>query len=218
MPSAFRAVLIAIVAAQNAGALADEIAAKLPADAPLVQVHVTLAEFDEKDRAEIDRACKDGSHQDEEMIRALEKRKLLRVVASPTIEMPSGVTATISHKCGRGLDLRGRIEPTTLDIEISTRVELRPEQWVVISNRCRETTGKGKSQRKREFVIGAGGSLQPGKSSECLFWDLGDDPESVPEIGGGKLLLVETALVEPKSARDFPPAPRFQSQAAKTKR
>ncbi|HVW38463.1 MAG TPA: hypothetical protein VHB99_14205, partial [Pirellulales bacterium] len=142
-----------------------------------------------------------------------EKRKLLRVVISPKIKMPSGSTASIEHVCGTGLDRQGEIKPATIEIEVSTRVETAIEQLTVTSICCLETIGKGESRRSCESFIG--GKLRPGESRGLLQYvplEVFKDIQTSSSVR--KLLFVKATIVKPKSIEDLPPAPRFEGQVS----
>ncbi|HUY90854.1 MAG TPA: hypothetical protein VMV10_19115 [Pirellulales bacterium] len=176
-------------------------------------MNVKIAEFDEHDRAEIDRALgiskSYGIAADDKVVHSLEERKLLQVTTSPTIRTPNGSKASVSYEAGQGLDRRDDAKPITHEIEIAPTIVSGNEPKIVTEIRYRETTGKGDSQRTREIQTGA--KLKPG---DTLAFHFSPQPSAHGKnaqaaSGVGKLLFVKATIVKPKpAAGEAKPNPR----------
>lgn len=220
MREALSAALAAAVAGWAVGAMAAEPARKPAAEPPQVQVNLKIAEFDEKDRPEIDRAIRTSRGLaggiDEKTVRSLEERKLLRAVTSPTIRTPSGSTASVSYEHGEGRGRNGKIQPVTHEIAVTPQVVSGNEPTIVANIRCRETIGKGDEQSMKEIDTGA--KFKPGETFAIHF---NHRPlaasENVPGAGVGNLLFVTATIQKPKPAGDTYPDPRIGNQALQAK-
>lgn len=219
MRIALSTALAAAIAGWTSGAVAAAPATKSAAESPQVQVNVKIAEFDEKDRAEIDRTLgtsKGFVALDEKALRSLEEKKLLRVVTSPTIRTPSGNTASISYEHGEGRDRNGNIQPVTHDITLTPRVEPGIEPTILAEIRCRETVGTGVGEHRIEIDTGA--KLKSNETFASHFYlRPSAAPENAPAAGVGKLLLVTPTIVEPKPKGKIYPNPQAGYQASPAK-
>ena len=219
MRIAIRAALAAAVAGWTISAKAADPATTPAAESPQVQVNIRIAEFNEKDRAEIDRmlgTSKGFAGLHENALRSLEEKKLLRVVTSPTIRTPSGSTASISYEHGEGRDRNGKIQPVTHDITVTPRVEPGSEPTILAEIRCRETVGTGVEQNRIEIDTGA--KLKPDETFAIHFYlRTSAAPANSPAAGVSKLLLVTATIVEPKPKGKVNPNPQVGYQALPAK-
>lgn len=219
MRIALRAALAPAIASWTIGALAAEPATKPAAESPQIQVNVKIAEFDEKDRAEIDRVLRTSkgfAALDEKSLRSLEENKLLRVVTSPTIRTPSGSTASISYEHGEGRDRNGKTQPVTHDITVTPHVEPGVEPTILAEIRCRETVGTGLEQHAIEIDTGA--KLKPDEAFAIHFClRPSATPANAPAASVGKLLFVTATIVESKPKGKVSPNPQVGYQASPPK-
>jgi hypothetical protein len=219
MRTALHTTLAAAIASWTIGAMAAEPVVKPAAEAPQVRVNVRIAEFDEKDRAEIDRVLgtsKGFAGLDEKALRSFEEKKLLRVVTSPAFRTPSGSTASISYEHGEGRDRNGKIQPVMHDITVMPHVEPGIEPTILAEIRCRETVGTGAGQNSTGIDTGA--KLKPGETFAIHFYRRPSAaPANAPAAGVGKLLFVTATIVGPKPKDKVYPNPQVGYQASPAK-
>lgn len=220
MRKVLSAALLASLVTWNIKATATESAASAADDSRKIRVNVTIAEFDDQDRAELDReigTSKVGGPVDDKIVQSLRERKLLRVLTSPTIRMPIASTATVSYEAGKGFDRAGNETPMTHEIEIASKVEPGNKQTIVTTIRYRETVGKSDRQRMSEIDTGV-------KSNDGETWvfhfsayarpDDGSAKNSDAHAGGGRLLFVKATIVEAKASVSNASATRRPSPAS----
>lgn len=219
MRIALHTTLAAAIVNSMIGALAAESVVKPAAESPQVQVNVRIAEFDEKDRAEIDRmlgTSKGMAGLDEKAVRSLEEKKLLRVVTSPAIRTASGSTASVSYEHGEGRDRSGKIQPVMHDITVTPRVEPGVDPIILAEIRCRETVGTGVGAHRIE--IDTGTKLKPDETFAIHFYLRPPvAPANAPAAGVGKLLLVTATIVESKPKGKVYADPQVGNQALRGK-
>lgn len=223
MRIALRTTLAAAIASWTIGAIAADPAAKPAAEPPQVQVEVVLAEFDEVDRAEIDRAIgrqpgiHDGQVQavDCKQIRSLEERKLLRVIATPKIRMASGSTASVSFEHGEGLDRQNKVKPVHIEIEVEAIPNFKAEEQPTIAGVVRYSETTGNDNWRRLKGIDTGVESKAGETCALHFKPRSQAPAKAGQPAKSliKMLFVTTTIVEPKDKGKVYPNPQVGLQA-----
>ncbi|HXT59924.1 MAG TPA: hypothetical protein VN699_14900 [Pirellulales bacterium] len=179
--------------------------------APFVRVSVTIVEFDEQDRAEIEKALGISAKLlqigalDDKILKSLTERKLLRTASAPTIATSSGNTANVSYESGQGLDRQGNTKPITREIEITPIIDPRKQETILIDIRYRETTGAGPQRRVKEIDTGA--RLKPGETLLACRMPLGMKANTSDSVRDpGQLVLVKASIdpAKPTPKATFP--------------